>query len=122
MEAPKRAWSILVNWCPRSGHSALRLITIGALVVSAFHLHDRANQLEQRERSLQRRIAAFSRQIQEKDERVRTLLALPAPLEAVVEASAAKSPLESSPSIDSVVRQAVLRRAIRPVALKTTDQ
>ncbi|AGA26711.1 hypothetical protein [Singulisphaera acidiphila] len=117
MVTPKRAWSTLVRWWPRSEHSVLRLLTIGALVVSAFHLHDRANQLEQRERSLQQRMAAFSRQIQEQDERAGALGALPASLEKVVEATAESS----SPLVDSEVRRADYRQTIRPVALKARD-
>ncbi|WP_406695993.1 hypothetical protein V5E97_33860 [Singulisphaera sp. Ch08] len=122
MVTPKRAWSHLVRWSPRSEHSALRLITIGALLVSAFHLHDKANQLEQRERSLQQRMAAFSRQTQENAERAKVLGALPAPLEQVVESTVVPLAGESTPLVDSVVRRADYQEVIRPVALQSTNR
>lgn len=106
METPKHAWAMLVNWRPRSEHSAFRLIAIGALVVSAFHLHDRASKLEQRERLLERRIAAFSREREEKNQRAQSFLTVPAARNEVVEVSTSKSPLESTPYVDSVIRRA----------------
>ncbi|SIO61754.1 hypothetical protein SAMN05444166_6846 [Singulisphaera sp. GP187] len=118
MVTPVRAWSGFIQWTSRSQHSALRIVTIGALLFAAFQLHERANRLEQRERLLQQQMAAISRQTQEHDERVRSLGTLPAPLERVAEASATNS----TPFLDGVVHRASHPDLIRPVALKTTDR
>lgn len=120
MVAPKSAWAVLSGWYPRSEYSLLRLLTIGALVASAFHLHERAGRLEERERLLERRIASIAQQSQPSNERVLPLSDLPAPLERVAEASGISSNDASSMLDDSGLRRADYER-VQPVALKTAN-
>src|SRR5689334_12748695 len=115
MVAPKSAWAVLSGCYPQSEYSLLRLLTIGALVASAFHLHDRAGRLEERERSLERRIATIAQQTQPSNARVLPLSELPARLERVAEASDLSANEASSMLDDSGLRRADYE-ALHPMA------
>jgi hypothetical protein len=121
MVAPKHAWFILVNSSHRYGPTATRMIVSGALVFSAFHLHDRATKLEQRERSLQQKIGAFARQTQMYEGRAGRPGAMAVSLEKVAESPPAKLAQRSSPLVDDVVHHADYQEIAHPIAVQTTS-
>ena len=122
MVTPKRAWSPLASLSHQSEPSVLRLVIIGALLFSAFHLHERASRLEERERSFQQRIGAFARQTRAKNERVGTSNTLDVSLHEIAEATPAQFLPASSPTFkDRAVRQAEFLEESRPIAIRTRD-
>jgi hypothetical protein len=120
MVAPKHAWLLVVNSSHRHGRSATRMIVIGALLFSALHLHERAAKLEQRERSLQQRIGAFSRQTRTAGSGTGTHGAMAPSLERVPESSPAKPADKSATFDEGVVRRADYQEVSPPIAVRTT--
>jgi hypothetical protein len=119
MVAPACAWSVLPAKFRHLGPTGARLLIVAALLYPAFRLHDRAGEVEQRERSLKQMMEVVSRRERVNNDRERDLRALAARLEHESQANREGPPRELLPIlVDHGVRQAGFETFESPVKVR----